>query len=136
MALRACRTAIELGLQADPPDVVIAHDFGAPAYSALRLRQAGIAFEDTLFVVFCHGSRDAGSRHLAERRARGLETVLGVSVLEQAAVELADVVVSPSAYLLEWMRDRGWQLPERTHVIPYFTRSEATGGPLAPTSHA
>src|SRR5438874_9609676 len=37
---------VELGLRANPPDVVIAHDFAAPAYSALRLRQAGIAFEE------------------------------------------------------------------------------------------
>ena len=49
--------SIELGLREDPPDVVVAPDFGAPAYTALRLREAGIAFADTLFVVFCHGPR-------------------------------------------------------------------------------
>ena len=58
--------SVQLGLQAQPPDVVIAHDFGAPAYSALRLRQAGIAFEGTLFVVFCHGTR----RYVADRSSR------------------------------------------------------------------
>jgi glycosyltransferase involved in cell wall biosynthesis len=119
--------SIELGLLADPPDVVIAHDFAAPAYSALRLRQAGIAFQDTLFVVFCHGPR----RYVVDLSPTvplgDLETVLGVSVLEQASVELADVVVSPSAYLLEWMRGQGWQLPERTPVIPYFTQATALG---------
>jgi glycosyltransferase involved in cell wall biosynthesis len=118
---------VQLGLQADPPDVVIAHDFGAPAYSALRLRQAGVGFEDTLFVVFCHGTR----RYVADRSPNigfgDLRTVIGVGTLEQASIELADVVVSPSAYLVDWMRSRGWQLPDRTVVIPYFTRSEATG---------
>jgi O-antigen biosynthesis protein len=49
--------SIELGLRERASDVVIAHDFAAPAYTALRARQAGLAFEDTLFVVFCHGSR-------------------------------------------------------------------------------
>jgi glycosyltransferase involved in cell wall biosynthesis len=118
---------VALGLASDPPDVVIAHDFGAPAYSALRQRQAGLGFADTLFVVFCHGTR----RYvvdLSPNVALGdLRAVLGVGVLEQAAVELADAVVSPSAYLVDWMRGRGWQLPERTFVIPYFTESEATG---------
>src|SRR5213593_2487987 len=113
--------SVELGLRASPPDVVIAHDFGAPAYTALRLREAGLGFEETLFVVFCHGSR----RYVVDLSpavALGdLRTVLAVGVLEQAAVELADVVVSPSAYLLDWMRRRGWRLPERSHVIPYFT---------------
>jgi glycosyltransferase involved in cell wall biosynthesis len=124
---------VMLGLRDDPPDVVVAHDFGAPAYSALRLREAGLGFERTLFVVFCHGPR----RYvvdLSPTLALGdLRAVLGVSVLEQAAVELADVVVSPSAFLLEWMREQGWRLPERTLVIPYFTRASATGETVSPS---
>ena len=125
---------VTLGLQAKPTDVVIAHDFGAPVYSALRLRQAGIAFEESLFVVFCHGTR----RYVADLSPGipfgDLETVLGIGMLEQACIELADVVVSPSAYLLDWMRGRGWALPERSLVIPYFTRSDAIGEavPVAP----
>jgi Glycosyl transferases group 1 len=35
--------------------------------------------------------------------------------------------VSPSAYLIEWMRSEGWQLPARAFVIPYVSRSVATG---------
>jgi hypothetical protein len=42
---------VELALRSDPPDVVIAHDFAAPAYFALQLRHAGLAYENTLFVV-------------------------------------------------------------------------------------
>lgn len=126
--------AVSLGLQESPPDVVVAHDFGAPAYTALRLRQAGIAFGDTLFVVYCHGPR----RWIADINSNiaigDLPTVLGVSILEQAAVELADVVVSPSAYLLAWMKERGWQLSEEALVIPYLTRAEATGKPAEASS--
>jgi glycosyltransferase involved in cell wall biosynthesis len=123
--------SIALGLQTDPPDVVIAHDLGAPAYSALRLRQAGIAFENTLFVVFCHGTRRYVASLSPNVALGDLQTVLAIGALEQASVELADVVVSPSAYLLDWMRTQGWQLPERTFVIPYFTRADATGEPPA-----
>jgi glycosyltransferase involved in cell wall biosynthesis len=126
--------AVSLGLQESPPDVVVAHDFGAPAYTALRLRQAGIAFGNTLFVVYCHGPR----RWIADINSNlaigDLPTVLGVSVLEQAAVELADVVVSPSTHLLAWMNGRGWQLPEQALVIPYFTRAETTGKPADASS--
>lgn len=118
---------IELALREAPPDVVIAHDFGAPAYTALRLRQAGIAFEDTLFVVFCHGTRRYMMDVSANLAPKDLRNLLGVAVHERAAVELADVVVSPSAYLVDWMRAQGWQLPERTFVIPYLTRPTATG---------
>jgi hypothetical protein len=58
---------------------------------------------------------------------KDLRHLLEVTIHEQAAVELADVVVSPSAYLVDWMRNQGWQLPKRTLVIPYFTRATATG---------
>ena len=120
---------VALGLQASPPDVVIAHDFGAPAYAALRLKQAGLAFEDTLFVVFCHGTR----RYVVDLSPNvpvgDLRAVLGVSLLEQAAIELADLVVSPSAYLLDWMRQRGWKLPQETRVIPYLTDDASPRAP-------
>jgi glycosyltransferase involved in cell wall biosynthesis len=119
--------SVELALRADPPDVVIAHDLDAPAYSALRLRQAGVAFDNSLFVVFCHGTKRwilDMSRKVGAKDPRGSLAVAG---LERASVELADVVVSPSAYLVGWMRDQGWRLPQQTLVIPYFTRSGATG---------
>lgn len=117
----------ELALRADPPDVVITQDLGAPAYTALRMRRLGLGFEDTLFVVYCHGTR----RWITDmaRKVRVLPGAHAISILEQAAVELADVVVSPSTYLLQWMRRQQWHLPERSLVIPYLTRSAATGEP-------
>jgi glycosyltransferase involved in cell wall biosynthesis len=124
--------ATEQALRADPPDVVIAQDGSAAAYTALRLRQLGLAFERTLFVVFCHGTR--GWIKDVSRNVRVFPNLLGVTVLERQSVELADVVVSPSAYLLDWMRSQGWQLPRKTVVIPYLTRSVATGEEPAPAN--
>jgi glycosyltransferase involved in cell wall biosynthesis len=113
---------VMLGLREAAPDVVVAHDFGAPAYSALRLRQCGLGFEDTLFVVFCHGPRRYVLDLSPKLPVGDLRAVLGISILEQACVELADVVVSPSTFLLDWMRAQGWRLPERALTIPYFTQ--------------
>jgi glycosyltransferase involved in cell wall biosynthesis len=118
---------VELALLDQPPEIVIAHEFNAPAYSALRLRQAGLAFENCVFVTFCHGNR----RYVADASRRpyagDLQTLLSVGMLERATVELADAVVSPSAYLVEWMRTEGWRLPDTTQVIPYITGSGAAG---------
>ena len=117
--------AVEAALRGDLPKVVIAHDLTAPVYTALRLRQLGLAFEGTLFVVFCHGTR-LWAKEVA-RNERVSRDVLVEAALERASVELADAIVSPSAYLIAWMRDQGWQLPEQAVVIPYLTRSGATG---------
>jgi glycosyltransferase involved in cell wall biosynthesis len=116
---------VEAVLRADPPDVVVVQDLGAPAYTAIRLRSLGLAFERTSFVVFCHGTR----QWIADvsRKVRVLPGALAVTQLERASIELADAVVSPSEYLADWMRGEGWQLPSRTHVIPHVSRAGATG---------
>jgi glycosyltransferase involved in cell wall biosynthesis len=119
--------SVETALRADPPDVVVAQDLGAPAYTAIRLRSLGLDFERTAFVVFCHGTRQWITD--VSRKVRVLPGALAVTVLERASVELADAVVSPSAYLVDWMRGEGWRLPERTFVIPHVSRAGATGEP-------
>ncbi|MEN3310808.1 MAG: hypothetical protein V7645_137 [Actinomycetota bacterium] len=118
---------LELALRADPPEVVVVQDLGAPAYTALRLRRLGLAFERTSFVVFCHGTRQWITD--VSGKVRVLPGAHAVSVLERASVELADAVVSPSAYLVDWMRGERWELPAQTFVIPHVSRSGATGEP-------
>jgi glycosyltransferase involved in cell wall biosynthesis len=127
--------AVEAALRADPPDVVVVQDLGAPAYTAIRLRRLGLAFERTSFVVFCHGTRQWITD--ISRRVRVLPGAHAVAVLERASVELADAVVSPSAYLVDWMRREGWELPARTVVIPHVSRAGATGTdpPPGPPPH-
>jgi glycosyltransferase involved in cell wall biosynthesis len=119
---------VDLALQDDPPDVVVTQDLAAPAYVALRRRHLGLGYSETSFVVYCHGTR----RWIADvsRKTRVLPGAQAVTVLEQASIELADCAVSPSAYMLSWMREQGWRLPERTLVIPLLTRSAATGDAL------
>jgi hypothetical protein len=38
--------------------------------------------------------------------------------MEQRSAELADLVYSPSRYLLDWVRDEGWRLPEAVACHP------------------
>lgn len=118
---------VELALADDPPDVVITQDLAAPAYTAIRMRALGLAFDETLFVVYCHGTRQWITD--AARKVRVLPGALGITMLEQASIELADVVVSPSRYLVDWMQQQRWRLPADTRVIPHLTRSVATGEP-------
>lgn len=121
---------LELALRADPPEVVVVQDLGAPAYTSLRLRRLGLAFERTSFVVFCHGTRQWITD--VSGKVRVLPGAHAVTVLERASIELADAVVSPSSYLVDWMRGQRWELPEQTFVIPHVSRSGATGEPPPP----
>jgi glycosyltransferase involved in cell wall biosynthesis len=127
---------VEQALNAEPPDVVVVQDLAAPAYTALRMRQLGFGFGETLFVVYCHGTR----RWITDmaRKVRVLPGAHAITMLEQASIELADVVVSPSEYLLDWMRRERWRLASRSLVIPLLTRAAATGergpDPLPPAT--
>ena len=66
-----------------------------------RIRAQGI-------VVLCHGTRCWITD--TARKARVVSGALAVSVLERASIEPADVAVTPSRYMLEWMDNQGRRL--------------------------
>jgi hypothetical protein len=51
----------------------------------------------------------------------------GESVAERTALGLADLVVSPSAWLLQWMREHDWPVPADAQVIQYLREWVAFG---------
>lgn len=119
---------IDGALAAAQPEVVIAQDLAGAAYVPLRRRQLGLGFEDTLFIVRCSGTRRWITD--AARKVAVHPGALAVTVLEQAALELADIVVAESRYMVGWMKNQGWRLPDATHVIPSLLESAATGESL------
>lgn len=105
------------------PDVAIVNDWRGLGYAALRTRQLGRGFDRTAFVVHCHGP----GRVLAQFAQKVPDTAARFveEVTERASLELADAVVSPSAWLLDWMRAHGWPVPESAQVIQYVRQSAA-----------
>jgi glycosyltransferase involved in cell wall biosynthesis len=114
-------------LQGDPPDVVVADDWRAPAWAALRSRQAGRAFAETAFVVYCHGP----ARVFAEAGRKVPETIerFGEEIAQRACIELADAVVSPSGWLVDWLREHDWPLRGSVNVIQNLWQSAVLGEP-------
>src|SRR5262249_169318 len=97
-------------LRDDPPEVVIADDWRGLGFAALRARQTALSLPDTAFVIHCHGP----GRVLAEFAQKVPDTLnrFGEEVTERTSIELADAVVSPTAWLLDWMRTHSWPVPE------------------------
>lgn len=111
-------------------DCYLFHDFMADAWVFLQKRQRGGA---PLGMV-THGSAqwvDEGNGQLAGDGPRAQ-----LYAMERHCCEQADFLVSPSAYLLHWMRERGWQLPERSGVIPNFTAPLGAVPPRRPADTA
>jgi glycosyltransferase involved in cell wall biosynthesis len=114
-------------LRGDPPDVVVADDWRALAWAALRSRQVGRAFPETAFVVYCHGP----ARVFAEAARKVPDTVerFGEEIAQRACLELTDAVVSPSRWLVDWLREHDWPLPASVEVIQNLWQSAAVGEP-------
>jgi glycosyltransferase involved in cell wall biosynthesis len=110
-------------LRTDPPDVVVADDWRALAYAALRSRQLGRALAESAFVVYCHGP----ARVFAEAARKVPDTVarFGEEVAQRACLELADAVVSPSEWLVGWLRDHRWPMSASARVIQNLWQSTA-----------
>jgi glycosyltransferase involved in cell wall biosynthesis len=101
-------------------------------YSLLAKRQE-LAFERATTVVCAHSPR----RWLAEAHAQPFDDPIeiGDEFLERRSLELADVVVAPSAHMLDWLARRGTRLPERSYVQQYVSSFDLYGGePLAEPS--
>jgi len=114
-------------LRDSSPDVAIVNDWRGLGYAALRSRQLGRALRRTAFVVHCHGP----GRVLAAFAQKVPDTLerFGEEVTERASLALADAVVSPSAWLLDWMRTHRWPVPEGAHVIQYIRQETAPRAP-------
>jgi glycosyltransferase involved in cell wall biosynthesis len=106
------------------PDVVVLHEWRAPGFASLRTRHEGGLLQGTVFVTCCHGSTQ-WLVEAAERAPDDAESVL--IAREREAVEMSDVVISPSKYLAVWMKDAGWKLPRGVRVVPNASQSSVWG---------
>lgn len=112
-------------LRDDPPELVIVNDWRGLGYAPLRARETGRGLGDTAFAIICHGC----SSVLVEfsQKVPGTLERFAMDVLERTALGLADDVVSPSAWLLDWMRARSWPVPASASVVQYLSQATALG---------
>ena len=98
-------------------DIVHCHDYNGACYiSMLSKSQGEQAFAATNFAVGMHGPI-AWAKKINQENVSDIAD-LQVDFMERKCVELADFVISPSQYLLDWMRREGWPRNPRTYVQP------------------
>jgi O-antigen biosynthesis protein len=112
-------------------DVILFQEWMALGHACVIAKKCGLAFQQTVLATIAHASEPW---ILAANSCfpKTSET-LALSYLEQWAIEESDALVSPSNYLVNWMRLQGWNLPEATNVIPITstprTRASKVVGP-------
>ncbi len=103
----------------DDFDSIVFQDWLALGWASMQAKRTGLAFQRTQLVHICHGP-DAWLHEANCQVAVDVEA-LALAHMGRTSAELADTLVGPSRYLLEWMESAGWKLPERRFVVPYFT---------------
>lgn len=99
-------------------DIVHLHDYeGAGYYSLLAKDQGEPKLIDKTFVLGTHGP------NLWAKSVGNMEQIdkiddLEMDFMERRCIQLTDVVISPSTYLLKWMSSEGWPLNKRALVQP------------------
>ncbi len=109
--------------QASDFDIVHFHEWSGYGYYTLLAKHQGWAFQQTLFCIGTHGPTlwcKSGNHEFIHRT-----TDLEIDFMEQESVRLADIVISPSQYLLNWMEEKNWHFPKQTFVQPNLFPSAA-----------
>ena len=98
-------------------DVIHFPEWLALGYYTICAKRQGLILQNSTIVVGLH------SPHLWNMRYNN-EPVMDADILtldfmERRCVAMADVVVSPSAYMIHWCRQQGWGFPANAYVQPY-----------------
>ena len=100
-------------------DIVVFPEWMGLAYYVLLAKGQGLAYEGLPIVVNTHSPESWAAE--GNRRMPDWPDDIDRDFMERESVRRADLVVSPSAYMLDWMREHRWQLPSQSLVIPNLT---------------
>lgn len=108
-------------------DVVHFHDMRGVGYWTVVAKNAGLAFGKTRLV--CHLQSQTMWQLAASAEFLSDISQLELEFLERRSAELADIVISPSRYMIEDVQSRGWSLPAEHVILPNLQPKSWEGVP-------
>lgn len=102
-------------------DVIHFNDCCGQGSLALAAKGLGLAFTESLLVVALHSP--SSWVYELNHVLPAARACAAFDYSERLSIAAADVLWSPSRYLLDWIVDRGFQLPEQTFVQQYVLPS-------------
>ena len=106
-------------------DVIHYPEWSGLGYYTLLAKHQGIAFQETTIVVNIHCPTLWSTINNGELVNE--LSLLERDYMESQSVALADVAMSPTQYILEWVTEQGWQLPENLQIYTDTLRDDCEG---------
>ncbi len=97
-------------------DVVFFMEWQGNGFYAMQAKRSGLRFQDTVFITVTHSPSIWHAVNNVDLPADLLTSL--TYFMERKSVEWADTLVSPSAYMLVWLKRYGFNLPARSVVLP------------------
>lgn len=97
-------------------DVIYFPERAAVGLYTIQAKRAGLGFETTTMMVGAHSPTNWHSSS-GMTFPKSVEEVL-LDAAERQCTELCDILISPSHYMVDYMRKQGWHLPHDVRTIP------------------
>ncbi len=90
-------------------------DWRGIGFHSMQAKALGAAFSSTRMTVTLHSP----NRWHTENNSQFISDFEGeeVEMMERETLRLADLALSPSAYMFEWAQKEGWELPQSCEVL-------------------
>lgn len=103
-------------------DVIHFPEWLGYGYYSMLAKREGLAFHHTTFVVTTHSPYlwNKIGNHEILNSIEDLE----IDFIERESVKLADYVISPSIYMVQWLSDQEWAFPKNVFIQPNILPSK------------
>lgn len=114
-------------------DLVFFMEWQGHGFYALQAKRAGLRFQNTVLVTQTHSPSLWHAVNNAELSSDPMSLL--TYFMERKCVEWADVLISPSAYMLDWLRRFGFKPPQQAMVLPNLLQVSAVGCSRSERAH-
>jgi glycosyltransferase involved in cell wall biosynthesis len=97
-------------------NIIHFHDFNGIGFYSLLAKHQGLAFQNsTIYVKTFYPTRWKLSANMSNFDSINYITT---DYIERKSIELCDVLLSPSQYMINWLKDNSWKMPNKTFILP------------------
>ena len=104
-------------------DAVILTEWQGHGFYALQAKRCGLRFAHTAFITQIHSPSLWHATNNADLPTDPMQSL--TYFMERKSVELADAVISPSVYMLDWVSRHGFNRPASSFVQPNLLEVDA-----------
>jgi glycosyltransferase involved in cell wall biosynthesis len=122
--------AVHQRFAAEAWDEIHFSEYLANGFVCLQAKRSGLAYQNTRLMVTMDSS-SLWCREGMQQSSLDPGTDTKVDYAEQYCCENADLLVSPSCYLMHWAEGRGWRLPPNRVVLPNLCERLGDENPAA-----